>query len=82
MTRSLLVKPSRPATAGQMHQITPQSAGWQYVGSEVFDLLAGQKTLHVVRIHGHQGFKLRVRGAVRTGLQQLADAAHAFSQHG
>jgi 5-deoxy-glucuronate isomerase len=49
MTQSLLVKPSRPATAGQVHQITPQSAGWQYVGFEVFDLVAGQKLGHALK---------------------------------
>ncbi len=35
----LLVK---PATARQVHQITPDSAGWSYVGFEVYDLLAGE----------------------------------------
>jgi len=34
----------RPAAAGSgvVHRITPESAGWRYVGSEVLDLLPGQ----------------------------------------
>ena len=39
---SLLVKPDRAPQAPQVHRITPQSAGWDYVGFEVFDLRAGQ----------------------------------------
>jgi 5-deoxy-glucuronate isomerase len=35
----LLIK---PATAGQVHQVTPQSASWQYVGFSIYDLIAGQ----------------------------------------
>ena len=42
MSPSLLVKPALPAAGGQVHRITPESAGWRYVGFEVFDLLAGQ----------------------------------------
>ena len=43
MSSSLLVKPASPAAGGQVHRITPESAGWRYVGFEVLDLLAGQK---------------------------------------
>lgn len=43
MSSSLLVKPAPAAAGGQVHRITPESAGWRYVGFEVFDLLAGQK---------------------------------------
>src|SRR5205807_1971897 len=43
MSPSLLVKPALPAAGGQVHRITPESAGWRYVGFEVFDLLAGQR---------------------------------------
>jgi 5-deoxy-glucuronate isomerase len=43
MTASLLIKPDLSAAGGQVHRITPQSAGWRYVGFEVFDLLARQK---------------------------------------
>jgi 5-deoxy-glucuronate isomerase len=40
---SLLVKPDLAPGAPQVHRITPQSAGWEYVGFEVFDLDAGEK---------------------------------------
>jgi 5-deoxy-glucuronate isomerase len=40
---SLLIKPDLSAAGGQVHRISPQSAGWRYVGFEVFDLLARQK---------------------------------------
>ena len=42
MTSRLLVKPDLAANAPQVHRITPQSAGWRYVGFEVFDLAPGQ----------------------------------------
>ncbi len=35
----LLVK---PAVCSQVHQVTPQSANWQYVGFAVHDLISGQ----------------------------------------
>jgi 5-deoxy-glucuronate isomerase len=38
----LLVKPQMPDKQGRIHSVTPQSAGWTYVGFEVFDLKAGQ----------------------------------------
>jgi 5-deoxy-glucuronate isomerase len=41
MSTSLLVKPDRSPKASQVHRITPESAGWRYVGFEVFDLAAG-----------------------------------------
>jgi 5-deoxy-glucuronate isomerase len=40
---SLLVKPNLAASAEQVHRITPQSAGWRYVGFEVFDLPAARQ---------------------------------------
>jgi len=43
MTASLLIKPNLAAARGQVHEITPRSAGWRYVGFDVFDLLASQK---------------------------------------
>ncbi len=36
----LLVK---PASAGQVHRITPDSAGWSHVGFELYDLSAGEE---------------------------------------
>lgn len=38
----LLVKPSHPAADGAVHRITPESAGWSYVGFAVFTLAPGQ----------------------------------------
>lgn len=38
----LLVKPSKPDAQGRIHAITPESAGWTYVGFEVYQLRAGQ----------------------------------------
>jgi len=35
----LLIK---PAAQSQVHQVTPQSAGWSYVGFSVHDLAQGQ----------------------------------------
>src|SRR3984893_12261294 len=43
MTAALLIKPQLPAAVGRVHRITPRSAGWRYVGFEVFDLLARRK---------------------------------------
>jgi 5-deoxy-glucuronate isomerase len=34
----LLVKPAHGAMDGRVHHITPESAGWSYVGFEVYDL--------------------------------------------
>jgi 5-deoxy-glucuronate isomerase len=38
----LLIKPAHGAADGRVHHITPASAGWSYVGFEVFDLAPGQ----------------------------------------
>jgi 5-deoxy-glucuronate isomerase len=37
----LLVRPSKPDADGRVHAVTPDSAGWTYVGFEVYDLAAG-----------------------------------------
>ena len=42
MTSRLLVKPDLSAGAAQVHRITPESAGWRYVGFEVLDLAPGE----------------------------------------
>ena len=39
---NLLVKPSKPDANGRIHAVTPASAGWTYVGFEVYRLNAGQ----------------------------------------
>jgi 5-deoxy-glucuronate isomerase len=42
VTSRLLIKPASSGRAGQVHGITPESAGWRYVGFDVFDLPATQ----------------------------------------
>jgi 5-deoxy-glucuronate isomerase len=42
MSSKLLVRPDTSANGPQVHEITPASAGWRYVGFEVFDLAPGQ----------------------------------------
>jgi 5-deoxy-glucuronate isomerase len=42
VTSRLLVRPDLSANAAQVHRITPESAGWRYVGFEVFDLAPRQ----------------------------------------
>lgn len=43
---SLLVRPAPPANDGTVIDITPESAGWQYVGFRVVKLKAGQEYQH------------------------------------
>jgi 5-deoxy-glucuronate isomerase len=43
---NLLVKPSAPDAQGRIHAVTPASAGWTYVGFEVFRLRDGQTVRH------------------------------------
>src|SRR2546430_11277100 len=43
MTASLLVKPDLSPAAAQVHRITPESAGWRYVGFELLDLHPRQR---------------------------------------
>jgi len=42
----LLVHPSAPDSEGRLLSVTPQSAGWTYVGFEVYRLKAGQSLTH------------------------------------
>jgi 5-deoxy-glucuronate isomerase len=39
----LLIKPSAPNRDGRIHAVTPQSAGWDYVGFEAYRLADGQE---------------------------------------
>jgi 5-deoxy-glucuronate isomerase len=43
MISPLLVKPNREPAAEPVQRITPQSAGWRYVGFEVIDFRRGQE---------------------------------------
>jgi 5-deoxy-glucuronate isomerase len=40
---NLLVRSSAPDASGRVHQVTPASAGWTYVGFEVYRLAEGQE---------------------------------------
>jgi 5-deoxy-glucuronate isomerase len=39
----LLLHPTRPDAEGAIHRVTPTSAGWRYVGFEVYALAPGQR---------------------------------------
>ena len=43
---NLLVRPTAPDSTGRIHEITPASAGWTYVGFEVYRLEPGQEVRH------------------------------------
>ena len=38
----LLVKPQAPDAEGRIHEVTPETAGWEHVGFAVHRLTAGQ----------------------------------------
>jgi len=38
----LLVKPQAPDAEGRIHEVTPETAGWEHVGFAVYKLVAGQ----------------------------------------
>ena len=44
----LLVHPQLPGAEGRIHAISPESAGWRYVGFEVFRLSAGQRLSRMI----------------------------------
>ena len=39
----LLCRPQAPNAEGRIHHVTPESAGWTYVGFDVFDLSVGER---------------------------------------
>lgn len=41
MQSHLLIRPGAPDAEGRVHRVTPVSAGWTYVGFELFELAAG-----------------------------------------
>jgi 5-deoxy-glucuronate isomerase len=71
MSTSLLVKPDRSPTAAQVHRITPESAGWRYVGFEVFDLAAGASFERTVADREQCLVLLSGRAAVSAGGQNF-----------
>ena len=71
MSASLLVKPDLRPGASQVHRITPESAGWRYVGFEVFDLAAGRTLERSLPGREQCLVLLAGRAAVRVGAQDL-----------
>jgi len=67
MSRSLLVKPDLSPEAQQVHRVTPASAGWRYVGFEVFDLPSGGALERSVEGREQCVVLLSGRAAVRVG---------------
>ena len=71
MSASLLIKPDLAPAAPQVHRITPQSAGWRYVGFEVFDLARGRTLERSLPEREQCLVLLSGRAAVRVGGQDF-----------
>lgn len=71
MSTSLLVKPNLAPAASHVHQITPQSAGWRYVGFEVYDLPSGRTLERSLPGREQCIVLLSGRAAVRVGDQDF-----------
>ena len=67
MTSRLLVKPSATFGPGVVHRITPQSAGWTYVGFEVLDLRPGERTARETRDREACLIVMSGRAAIQAG---------------
>jgi 5-deoxy-glucuronate isomerase len=67
MSASLLIKPDLAPAAPQVHRITPQSAGWRYVGFEVYDLAPGRTLERSLPEREQCLVLLSGRAAVRVG---------------
>jgi 5-deoxy-glucuronate isomerase len=67
----LLVKSTRPGTDGAIQRITPASAGWKYVGFEVFSLVAGQVVAQATADREACLVLLSGRAEVSAGAQQF-----------
>ena len=68
-TSCLLHHPAAPGADGAVHRITPEDAGWRYVGFEVFELRPDQAVSQ--RTDGRETCLVLVSGraAVRAGDQ-------------
>ncbi|MFM0013463.1 5-deoxy-glucuronate isomerase [Paraburkholderia sediminicola] len=69
----LLVKPSKHAEDGQIIHITPASAGWKYVGFDVFDLKVGAMVTQ--ETGDREVVVVLVRGHATVGCEGLASRA-------
>lgn len=77
----LLVHPSHPSAEGQVLAITPQSAGWSYVGFEVYHLNDGQRLSHETGDKEVCLVILTGRAAIRAGALEcgiLGERANVF----
>ena len=61
----LLVRPSAPDADGRVHAVTPESAGWTYVGFEVYDLAPGQRLAR--ETGGQEVCVVLISGTARVG---------------
>ena len=75
----LLLRPQTPDADGLVHRVTPESAGWSYVGFELYRLKTGQ-TLSQDRAtkDGKTRVCPGVCHATRTPLAVRAPAGHAW----
>jgi 5-deoxy-glucuronate isomerase len=71
MSSSLLVKPAHASADGQVHRITPASAGWRFVGFEVVDLAPGQTLERCLQASEQCFVLLAGRAQVRVDAQNL-----------
>lgn len=67
----LLVRPSAPDADGRVHAVTPQSAGWRYVGFEVFDMQPGQSLARDTEDREACIVLMSGRAAVRAGARDF-----------
>lgn len=59
----LLVHPSRPDDEGRIHSVTPQSAGWTYVGFDVYRLKKGAELAR--KMEGREACLVLLSGKAR-----------------
>jgi 5-deoxy-glucuronate isomerase len=71
MSASLLVKPDLAPAAPHVHRITPEGAGWRYVGFEVYDLAPGRTLERSLQGREQCLVLLSGRAAVRAGDQDF-----------
>lgn len=70
MTSCLLRRPAIPGADGAVHRITPEDAGWCYVGFEVLDLRPGQTATGHAETRETCLVLVSGRAAVRAGDQE------------
>jgi len=71
VTSRLLVRPDLSANAAHVQRITPESAGWRYVGFEVVDLAPGQTLARVLPNREQCLVLLSGTASVRVGSEDL-----------